>query len=138
VISIRRVDGTAKQALLRQLQLLALPDDKPYDTRKGCWWIAYDDTRAAGFAGYVRSARWADTIYMCRAGVLPAFRGRKLQRRLIRVREQHARRAGMCWSITDTSHNPASSNNLIASGYRLYEPTIPWSYRRSLYWRKKL
>jgi GNAT superfamily N-acetyltransferase len=70
--------------------------------------------------------------------VLPEARGQGLQRRLIGARERHARALGMAWLVTDTYQNPASSNSLIAAGYRLYEPAQPWGARGTLYWRKRL
>jgi GNAT superfamily N-acetyltransferase len=100
--------------------------------------MAVDGGTPVGFAGYVRSAQWHDAVYLCRSGVLASHRGHGLQKRLIRAREQHARKRGYRWALTDTFDNPASSNSLISSGYRLYEPARPWGKRGALYWRKKL
>jgi hypothetical protein len=36
----------------------------------------------------------------------------------------------------DMSGNIASANNFIRAGYRLYQPTIPWAFPETLYWRK--
>jgi len=66
-------------------------------------------------------------------------RGQGLQRRLIRVRELAARKAGMLAIVTDTHReNHASSNSLMAMGYRLYTPHTKWAFNDGLYWRKKL
>lgn len=138
MIELRRVDGAAQKSLLRDLQLATLPYDKAVDTASGHWWIAYEDRTPIAFGGYVPSSQWADTVYLCRSGVLETHRGMGLQKRLIRVRERHARQNGMAWAITDTNQNPASANSLIACGYRLYLPAIPWGYRTASYWRKKL
>lgn len=92
----------------------------------------------AGFAGLAPSSRWADTGYLCRAAVLPDYRGRGLQKRLIRVRIAKARRLGWRWLVTDTRQNPASANSLIDCGFRMFEPSEPWSFSDACYWRLKL
>lgn len=123
---------------LARLQRLTLPHDKPYDPRKAAWWIAYIDGAPAAFGGITTSRQWADCMYLCRAGVAPAYRGHGLQRRMIWVREAHARRVGATWVVTDTTDNPPSSNSLIACGYRLFDPSRPWGGRTTLYWRKRI
>ncbi len=120
------------------LQLTCLPGDEPMDTQSGLWWIAKDFDKLAGFAGMIPSVRWADTIYLCRAGVVPAYRGKGLQKKLIRVRVNKAKRLGYKWVITDTTDNPASSNSLVGYGFRLFEPTRPWAFPNSLYFRLKI
>jgi GNAT superfamily N-acetyltransferase len=77
-------------------------------------------------------------MYLCRAGVLPAHRGQGLQKRLIRARIQVAKEKGMNWLVTDTNDNPASGNSLIACGFKLFEPTVPWAANGAIYWRMKL
>jgi GNAT superfamily N-acetyltransferase len=124
--------------LLLDLQLTILPADKPAATSVGCWWVVYDGDKPVGFAGMYRSRRWGDAGYLCRSGILPAYRGRGLQKRLIRVRERKARKAGMTWLISDTYENPPSANSLISCGYKTYQPVAPWAGDGTTYWRKKL
>jgi hypothetical protein len=45
---------------------------------------------------------------------------------------------GWNWLITDTTDNFPSANSLISCGYKLFEPTIPWGGKLTLYWRKHL
>ena len=79
--------------LLVWLQKACLPADKIYPITQGHWYVAYaQDGEAVGFAGVVPSARWADTMYLCRSGVVLAHRGRGLQKRLIKARIRKARR----------------------------------------------
>lgn len=134
------VDGSCKRvsSTIRQLQLQCLPCDKPYNTSNGFWWVAYEGCEPVAFAGVVQSSQWIDAGYLCRSGVLPAYRGKGLQKRLIRARERKAREMGWNWLITDTRHNPASSNSLIACGYRLFIPSRPWGHSDAIYWRKEL
>lgn len=121
-----------------RLQRAVLPGDEPHPTDTGVWWLVYDGDKAVAFAGMVPSKRWALTMYLCRAGVAESHRGQGLQKRLIGVRERAAKALGVRWLITDTTANPASSNSLIARGFRLYEPSAPWGPKAALYWRKKL
>lgn len=133
-----RIERTDDLALLRRLHVDTFPVDPFPEFDAGWWWVARVDGRAVGFCGMQPSARWGDAVYMVRAGVLPKARGHRLQRRLIAVRERHARRIGMRWAITYTYHNPASANSLIGCGYRIYEPSQPWAAKGAIYWRKAL
>jgi GNAT superfamily N-acetyltransferase len=140
-MKIKRVDIRHSQIQneLSVLQKKCLPYDTPYDTRFGYWWITYDSFNLpCAFAGLVSSVRWFDTGYLCRAGVLPSHRGQGVQKRLIRARVRQARALGWKWLITDTHKNPASSNSLIACGFKLFEPSKPWGDKETLYWRFNL
>jgi len=140
-MKIKRVDirHLQIQDQLLVLQKKCLPSDSPFDTSQGCWWIVYDaHNLPCAFAGLVPSVRWLDTGYLCRAGVLPSHRGQGVQKRLIRARVRQARALGWSWLITDTYENPASSNSLIATGFKLFEPSKPWGAKGTLYWRLKL
>jgi GNAT superfamily N-acetyltransferase len=137
-MTTRRVDGATHARILRQLQRAALPYDEPMSTDEGSWWVTFVGETPVAFAGSKRSTRWNDAVYLCRAGVIPAFRGAGIQKTLIRVREAAARKAGMTWLITDTHENPASANSLISCGFRLYEPNSPWANKGALYWRKRI
>jgi GNAT superfamily N-acetyltransferase len=118
------------------LQKQCLPFDRVYKPDHGHWWIVYTETGApVGFAGLRRSYQWGDAGYLCRAGVLAQYQGHGLQKRLIDVRIRKAKSLNWAWLLTDTTDNPASANSLIAKGFRLYEPALPWAYKNSLYWR---
>ena len=125
--------------LLTLLQKACLPADKIYPITKGYWYVAYThDGEAAGFAGIVPSTRWSDTMYLCRAGVVLAHRGRGLQKKLIKTRIRAAKALGMNWVITDTHQNPASANSLISTGFKMFEPSEPWGFKAALYWKYKI
>ena len=141
MINLVAVDGGDEKiaALLKYLQLECLAFDETYDSSKGHWWIAYDGALPVAFAGIVQSVQWCDTGYLCRAGVIPAYRGRGLQKRLIRVRERKARQIEWNYIVTDTSNdNVQSSNSLIACGFRLFTPSKPWGLAGANYWRKQI
>jgi GNAT superfamily N-acetyltransferase len=140
-MKIKRVDirCSAIQDTLALLQQKCLPGDTPFDTNYGYWWIVYDaHNLPCAFAGLVSSVRWLDTGYLCRAGVLSGYRGHGIQKKLIRARIRQAKALGWNWLVTDTYLNPASSNSLIATGFKLFEPSKPWGATQTLYWRKKL
>lgn len=131
-------DSVAHQALLQWLQLEALPEDIPADTTRGFWWVAYEGSNPAAFCGLCPSSSDPNGGYLCRAGVLPSFRGHHLQRKLIAVRERKARALGYTSLYTDTYCNPQSSNNLIACGYRMFTPSSEWGDTGTCYWKKNL
>jgi GNAT superfamily N-acetyltransferase len=139
-MQIKRVDIRNLKIVdrLSTLQKECFPYDKPYPTNDGYWWIASTDGVDIGFAGLVYSSRWSDCGYFVRAGVLPNHRGQGIQKKLIRVRIRQAKALKMNWLITSTYENPASSNSLIACGFKLFNPTNPWMARHTLYWRLKL
>lgn len=125
---------------LRWAHDVCFPADDEPDWSAAVWWLLVAGQDCLGFAGIQPSARWRDTGYLVRAGVLPEFRGRGLQCHLIDLRLRYARRErGWRWAITATAAgNHASANSLIARGFKLYEPSRPWLANGALYWRKHL
>lgn len=110
--------------------------DRQYKAATGYWWVALDGAVPAAFACLRPSRRWEDTGYMAVAGVLPAWRGKGLQRKLIRKRVAYARALGWHTVITDTMHdNVASMRSLIACGFRPYAPRVRWGDPdHAVYW----
>lgn len=139
-MQIRQVDTQDPEVVstLYRLQKLCLPGDRPMEVSDGFWWVAKVNGVECGFAALVPSSRWSDCGYMARAGVLPLYRGRGIQKKLILARVQKARRLGWRWLISDTTDNPASSNSLISCGFKLYKPMNPWSFKSALYWRRQI
>jgi GNAT superfamily N-acetyltransferase len=106
---------------------------------EGRYWIARVKGELAGFGGMKQSVQFSDCVYLHVSGVLPSFRGHGLQKRLIKARCAAAKREGKVWAVTYTMNNPASSNSLIACGFRQYEPSKTWSDSdAAIYWRKAL
>ena len=135
---IREVDSAINYELLNRLQKQCLPNDTIYNVLTGHWWIAYDNNVPIAFAGMVRSNRWLDAGYLCRSGVITQYRGKGIQKKLVAVREKKAKKLHWNWLITDTYHNPASSNSLINAGFKLFDPSEPWGANGTLYWRKRI
>ncbi len=103
------------------------------------WWVATVEGRVAGYCGMeVATEEGARYGYLCKAGVLPQFRGKGLQRALIKVRDSEAKRLGLVNTLTYTSRdNLASANNLIRCGYTLYEPHYKFGLKTGLYFWKQ-
>jgi GNAT superfamily N-acetyltransferase len=118
------------------------------DFERGYWWLVYDRYTLArrgfmpsnpmGFCGLTITLADNTMGYLKRAGVLKAYRGNGLQKRLITVREKKARRLGLTRMVTDTTDNPSSANSLIRAGYKIFEPEERWAFKNSIYWRKTL
>jgi GNAT superfamily N-acetyltransferase len=137
--TIKRVDPDKYELAIRRLQKQCLPADEPLDCSTGYWWLAWgEDGRLAGFCSLHASQQWGLTGYLSRAGVVLHYQGYGLQKRLIRARERLAKRLGWIWLITDTTHNPASANNLISCGFKMYSPTRPYMTEGAVYWRKRV
>jgi GNAT superfamily N-acetyltransferase len=139
---IRAVDGSNPEVsfLLHLLHKDAFGNSAALpDTNEGHWWLAYDsDSKPVAFAGLTKAYAATPAGYLKRSGVLRAHRGNGLQQRLIRVREQQARKNGWRVMLTDTTKNIPSANSLIREGYQLFLPAHPWAWDYSLYWRKDL
>jgi GNAT superfamily N-acetyltransferase len=132
------VNGSCHSDTLKVLHSVIFKRSAPApEPDKGHWWLAYSGEVPVGFA-WLTSTEHKHEGYLARAGVLEGHRGHGLQLRLIRVRERKARALGMTRLVTDTYNNPASSNSLIRAGYRLFRPSVKWSFAHGLYWEKSI
>lgn len=104
----------------------------------GFWWLAYRGNEPVAFAGMVPSKQYDNVGYFKRAGVDPAHRGHGLQIRLMRVRENKARKIGYTHLISECTDTVYSANNFIKAGFKIYEPIKPWAFKNSIYWIKAL
>ena len=139
-ITYRQLDASEPEnkQLLKVMQKACLPADSLYFPEDGVWWVAYRKDTLVGFSCLSPSQQMEDGIYLGRCGVLKAYRGYGIQRQMIRLRVQWARRHEYRWAVSDTTDNIPSANNLISCGFRLYTPKIAYSFARALYWRKRL
>jgi GNAT superfamily N-acetyltransferase len=144
MIRIRRADrdDVTRDVIFRG-EMSCFPADTPYVLKSNhAVWLAHAPPNSLGdtLAGYAAMVEHGPAAgFLARCGVLPAYRGQGLQRRLIRARVAHARRIGLKTVYTYTIiRNPASSNNLIKSGFALYRPEWRWAGVDCLYWRLDL
>jgi ribosomal-protein-alanine N-acetyltransferase len=136
MISIRRIDED-EMYMIRGLDELCFGDDKSESVpEEATWWVAFENDSPVGFGGI---KLMHDFGYLCKVGVLPSHRGHGLQKRFLDVRLRFAKRAALRSVITYTHlDNHASSNSLIAKGFRLYSPSYAWAGDDYLYWQKIL
>jgi len=137
MIRIRQIQYSDEFEDIELLQSILFPHCPIVKPETGFWWLAKHKTEIAGFCGMIASNA-PKTIYLCRAGVFDQFRGKGLHKRLIRIRLKTAKKFGYKYAVTDTTSNPASANNLIDCGFRMFTPETPWSYSHSCYWKKTL
>jgi GNAT superfamily N-acetyltransferase len=123
---------------LTDLHKQCFPCDEMPAFNKGYWWIVYDGDLPIGFCGLTHVTSWDAAGYLSRGGVIDEYRGKGLQRRMINVRVQKARKVGWNWLISATRDNIPSSNNLISCGFKMYAPQHEWLDGHSLYWIRKV
>jgi GNAT superfamily N-acetyltransferase len=143
MIEVRKARTQNDLAECHVMQMEVFKDGEHRDTAKDHWWLALVDKQPAGF-GCLRlmgDEGTGPTLgYHALAGVLKAFRGQGIQRRLLKAREAFARAKGCATVCTYTAwRNWPSANSLIREGYTLYTPNVkPWGLPYSLYFRKVL
>lgn len=153
-ISIRRVVDGASLGIISDVDRVCFPVDTPITPRAHAfeaWWLGVD-TETGDIACYAGARLWAAAgeraLYLHRAGVLPGYRKLGLHKRMISTRVRYAKTLSCAEVWTYTAHdNVASSNNLIANGFRLWIPKR-WGGRSNpsrvadgyawLYWRRAL
>jgi ribosomal protein S18 acetylase RimI-like enzyme len=124
VIEFRRA-AAHDEALVLRLDAVCFPLDAPPVFAGAHWFIGWDgETPAAHCAWKTVEQDGVPVGFHYRGGVMPEFRGRNLQRRMFRLREDEMRRQGLAKAVTYTDADGAASmRNLIAEGYRPYAPT---------------
>jgi len=123
--------------VIHQLDRVCFPSD--YAVKEsGLWWIAWQGGKPVAYAGLKPSHQWSDAGYLCRVGVIPEFRGKGIQKKLLLKRIEMCKDLGYSYVLTDTRRNPASENSLISCGFKLYLPQNPWAFKDSNYWFKDI
>ncbi len=110
----------------------------PFD---GHWYLVTvePDNQPAAFAAWCPSKHVEGAAYMSRCGVLPLHRGKGLHGWMLAARERSAEAAGFRVLVSCANRdNPASCNNFIEAGYRVFWPQVPWDDERAVYFRKAL
>jgi RimJ/RimL family protein N-acetyltransferase len=123
------------------LDEVCFPEDWRVSLDDSLWWLVWRGKEAVGYAGLrpCKEPRNASLGFLCRVGVVPAHRGRGLQKRLIAVREAAARRLGLTELVTYcVPWNCASINSLVSCGYKFYRPGTKWGGGGAVYLRKVL
>lgn len=128
----KRVDIAASKAVLTALHTLTFPSDEvPEWKDSGVAWIVYDNSDPVAF---LYAEELPDSWYFSRVGVMPAARGKGLQRKLMRLMTKTL--AGKLL-ISTTYNNPASANNFVKEQWMTYLPAHPWGAPETIYWYKQ-
>jgi GNAT superfamily N-acetyltransferase len=115
----------------------------PYDTpyifawEKNVSWVAMKGGELAAYlsAHPLRNGVW----FFSRVGVMPGHRGEGLQRKLMTAMERHGRKSGWHSIVTYTAGgNGYSTRNILAAGYRTYEPKKSYVGYEVVHMRKRL
>ena len=125
-IRIRRSKNKHSANAISKLDKICFPDDYPVDPQapNTIWWIAWADGEPIAYAGIEQHKTW---WFLCRVGVAPDWRGKGIQKQLIKKRVEYARSVNDCPLYTHTVvNNAASSNSLISCGFRIFDP--PWDW----------
>jgi len=129
-----RISRCHNPALIAQLDSMIFPKDDPVEFKGSEWWITSVEGVAVAFAGIKLRG---EAAFLTRAGVLKEYRGHGLQSKLIAARVKYALAMGIGVVATYTLVcNPASSNNLIAQGFKAYAPAYAWVGRDVIYWQR--
>lgn len=136
--TIEQVDADEWEYDLLILQTRIFPDDSVVQPEDGVWWLLfYGPENPVGFASVRPSIIDPEAWFLSRCGILPEHTGHGLQRSLINHRLSYLRAIGVKTATTYTvPDNPASSNNLIKCGFKLYRPEPLFANEDTLYWKR--
>lgn len=120
---------------IEEMDRVCFPFDAPYyfQWKENVSWISMEsdqpstEPRANGYLTAHPLKR--GVFFFSRVGVMPSARGAGLQRRLMACMERHGRRKSWREIVTYTAgHNGFSTRNILAAGYRTYEPKKDQAY----------
>ena len=102
---------------LRWMDAECFPDYEPFEFEGTNWYLMKLGSNYVGYAGWRNIDDYVGEL--CRAGVLPNWRGNEFQKYMIGFRETSMKSRGVLVSVA-TAHvdNHYSMNNLIDCGYR--------------------
>lgn len=133
MIRFAEASGLDAERWIRWMDGEVFPDDKPVTFHGSRWFIGWHGETPACYAAWRPHYPTVDLNplhlpkplgFLYRAGVMPLYRGKGLQAKLIGVREVDMRIAGVEVAATYTNPDSAASmRSLIACGYRPYEAT---------------
>ncbi len=123
--------------IIKELHKKTLPSDD-FDTIKhSTYWLVWHNDRPVGFCSVRKCDR--EILFLSRAGLLDAARGKGLHKRMIRTRIRWAIKEGYGKLITYTTiDNIQSSSNLEKCGFKRYLPDYAYAGKNVLYYMRDL
>jgi len=124
-IEFRLAASAEEGQQILQMDAVCFPLDAPPVIDGAEWFIGWDGTKPAAYCAWKTLEHDGVAVgFHYRAGVLAEYRGRALQRQMLRLREATMRAQGLKVAVTYTDADAAASmRNLIAEGFRPYAPT---------------
>jgi ribosomal protein S18 acetylase RimI-like enzyme len=124
-IEFRLASFPEEHQQILQMDAVCFPLDAPPSIAGAEWFIGWDGSKPAAYCAWKTVEHDGVAVgFHYRAGVLGAYRGRALQRQMLRLREARMRAQGLKVAVTYTDADAAASmRNLIAEGFRPYAPT---------------
>jgi len=124
-IEFRLAASPGEHEQILQMDAVCFPLDAPPVIAGAEWFIGWDGAKPAAYCAWKTVEHDGAAVgFHYRAGVLAEYRGRALQRQMVRLREARMRAQGLKAAVTYTDADAAPSmRNLIAEGYRPYVPT---------------
>lgn len=102
------------------------------------WWIGVEKGVDVCFCAV---KPYEEMAYLTRAGVMPNYRGKGFQFRMVKKRLEWIKKEGIPLAVTDVVYwNTASHNNLIKAGFKTFTPKDPWNGDSwaCVYWMKEI
>jgi len=154
MIKFLPASGIEAEKWIRWMDGEVFPNDKPVTFIGSYWFIGWEGKQPACYAAW-RPHYPTNTLsplhitsaqgFQYRAGVLPAYRSRGYQKKLLAIRERAMLAVGIKEAVTYTDpQSAASMRSLIACGYMPFVPTketnLSGEGRAGLFvhWRKAL
>ena len=118
-------DPCTEYDLINFMDRQLFPLDEPPEFPSANWFVMRENDVLTGFCSWKTADHPGETVgFHYRAGILPAFQGRGLQKRMIEFRENEMRKAHLKTAVTYTdADNAASMRSLLKCGYLPYTPT---------------
>jgi ribosomal protein S18 acetylase RimI-like enzyme len=124
-LDFRPVGSPEDEQQILRMDAVCFPLDEPPTITGAEWCIGWDGSRPAAYCAWKTVEHDGVPVgFHYRGGVLAEYRGRGVQRQMLRLRETRMRAQGLRAAVTYTDADGAASmRNLIAEGYRPYAPT---------------
>lgn len=119
------------------MRVLSSADLDHIEWQKNIFWSVRDGEKPIGFCS-LKPLTEESTVYFSYSVIDKKYRGKGIQKKLIRSRLSWASRHGYSYAITETlKNNWPSITNLLRCGFHRYIPYSEWSYD-ALYFQTKI